>query len=78
LGRGVGELAGRFGELIVELLIHGGLLRLGMPAGNAGVVRCNITPFLLRCNIIRRAATCLFIFLRNQRLAGIGVSVVCR
>src|SRR3546814_178504 len=50
LGGGIGELAGRVGELLVEILVHGGLLR-GVRQGLPVFVRCSITPGLLQCNI---------------------------
>src|SRR3546814_8780039 len=49
LGGGIGELAGRVGELLVEILVHGGLLR-GVRQGLPVFVRCSITPGLLQCN----------------------------
>src|SRR3546814_20953365 len=50
LGGGIGELAGRVGELLVEILVHGGLLR-GVRQGLPVFVRFSINPGLLQFNI---------------------------
>src|SRR3546814_5695519 len=67
LGGGVGELAGRVGELLVEILVHGGLLR-GVRQGLPVFVRCSITPGLLQCNINQVSPMLPFSFYWNQWL----------
>src|SRR5690606_33256493 len=48
LGGGVGELAGGGGELLVDVRVHGGLLR--MSGRDCRLVRCSINQPMLRCN----------------------------
>src|SRR3546814_14449393 len=67
LGGGIGELAGRVGELLVEILVHGGLLR-GVRQGLPVFVRCSITPGLLQCNINQVSPMLPFSFYWNQWL----------